>query len=88
MKLICFIDLFNENARIYSWSEADDTQTFLSRTPVATLSENLATISNISGVNHITLIGAPVFAEALVPEIIEYAKTRYSNNELIVEVMQ
>lgn len=87
MRLICFIDLFNENARIYSLDEMNN-QTFLSRVPVATLSEDIAAVSNISGVNHITLIGASAYAEGIVPEIIEYAKTKYSNNELIVEVMQ
>lgn len=87
MKLVCFINLFTYNARLHK-VDADDNMEFVSEIPVDNLAESLAAAGSLNGINQITLIGAPVFAEVLVPEIIEYAQTKFGNNDLIVEVMK
>ncbi len=87
-KIICFINLFTSNARVYSFNEEINNQTFICEVPVETLSEGLASVSSMNNINTITLIGAPMFAKEIAPEIMEYAKTNFNNNDLIVEVME
>lgn len=86
-KIICFINLFTANARAYM-IDSNDTQNLLGEIPLEELEEKLADLSNLTDIHHITLIGAPTYADGIVPEILQYAKTKYSNNELIVEVMR
>lgn len=87
-KLVCFINLFTSNARVYIVHEDTNEQTLVGEIPVDTLEEKLATYSHVTNINNIVLIGAPVFAQELVPEIIQYAKIQYNNNDLLVEVMK
>ena len=86
-KIICFINMFAAKARAYHL-DSEDNQTLISEIPVDQLSYGLAAISAEKNINNITLIGAPDYADALVPEILEYAKLNFSNNDLIVEVMK
>jgi hypothetical protein len=86
-KIICFINMFAAEAKVYRLDE-DNNQDLINTIPVEKLSAGLAIISANSKINHITLIGAPTYADAIVPEIIEYAKTNFNNNDLIVEVMR
>ena len=87
MKMICFINLFTANARVYS-VDADNTQEYLGEVALEEAAEKLVDLCEFTDLHHLTLIGAPTYADALVPEILTYAKTKYSNNELIVEVMR
>lgn len=87
-KLVCFINLFTSNARVYVVHEDTNMQTLVGEIPVDTLEEKLATYSHATNINNIVLIGAPTFAQELVPEIIQYAKIQYNNNDLLVEVMK
>jgi hypothetical protein len=78
-KIICFINMFTAESRVYRLDE-NDNQELLNVVPVEKLSAGLAAISANSNINHITLIGAPTYADAIAPEIIEYAKTNFNNN--------
>ena len=86
-RIVCFINMFAANSRVYKLNMSDE-ETFICEVPVEKLPAGLASISANEKLNHITLIGAPTYADAIVPEIIEYAKTNFNNNDLIVEVMR
>ena len=87
MRMICFINLFTANAKVYS-IDNNDNQNFLGEVTLDEAAEKLADLCEFTDMNHLTLIGAPTYADALVPEILTYAKTKYSNSELNVEVMR
>lgn len=86
-KIVCFINLFTAESKAYRIDQ-DNNQELITTIPVEQLTEGLATISSHSGIYNITLIGAPDYAEGLIPGILEYAKTNFNNNDLIVEVMR
>lgn len=86
-KIICFINLGMANARVYELN-IENEQKFITDMPLEKLSEGLAATSAMYKINNITLIGSPSYADGIVPEIIEYAKTNFNNNDLIVEVMR
>lgn len=85
-KIICFIDLFRLHSRVYT-VDKESNQTFIAEIPLAELGEKIAETSFAAHINHVTLIGAPAYAEGIVPEIKEYALTKYNNNDLVVEVL-
>ena len=85
-KIICFINLGMANARVYELN-CNEEQKFITDMPLEKLSEGLAATSAMYKINHITLIGSPSYAEGIAPEILEYAKTNFNNDNLNVEVM-
>ena len=86
-KIICFINLFTAESKAYRIDE-NNNQELITTIPIEYLAENLAIISNHSGINHITLIGAPNYADGIVTEILTYSKINFNNNDLTVEVMR
>lgn len=87
-KIICFVNLFKANARVYTLNEDDSEQVYIAEVPVDTMTHSLAEIGTVNNINKIILIGAPTYSKELVPDILEYAKVKYNNNDLIVEVME
>ena len=86
-KIICFLNLFTTYQRVYIVDETNNLKP-VGEFLFADLAEKLAELSDAVNLNHIVLVGSPAYAEEIVPEIKQYAQTKYSNNDLIVEVMR
>ena len=87
-KLICLLNLFTESQTIYLVNMETGKSNIAATATLSELSEKVVDISDITKVNHIELHGAPSYAHAMVDDIYTYAKTKYNNNNLIVEVLQ
>lgn len=86
-KIVCFINLFTLNQRVYLAGVDNDLKP-LGEIPYDELVEKLADLSELTQVNLISLVGSPKFADEIAPEIMKYAKIKYNNNEITVEVMR
>lgn len=86
-KILCFINIFSANANVYS-HDPEKGEELLCRVSLETLANDLVDLSHSTNLNHITLIGSPRYSEAITSEILEYARTQYNMNDLIVEVMK
>ena len=86
-KLICFINLFTYDQNIYLFNAATQETKVATNTTFEDLSTVLADISDITKVNHIELHGARKYANEIASEVLTYAKSRYNNNDLTVEVI-
>jgi hypothetical protein len=87
-KIVCFINLFTTNQRVYLTDSNSNDLKPLGEIPLQELEEKLVDLCELTQNNSITLIGSPSFADEIVPEIMKYAKLKYNNNEITVEVMR
>ena len=85
-KLVCLVDLFTFDQTIFMYDDVEKTYTVVSDATFENLSERLADISDVTKINHIELRGARKYVNEIASEVLTYAKTRYNNNDLIVEV--
>lgn len=86
-KIICFIDMFRLHSRVYVRNEETEQMSLVGEIPLAELETKIADTCFAAHTNHVMLIGAPTYAEGIVPAIKEYALTKYNNNDLVVEVL-
>lgn len=86
-KLVCLVDLFTFDQTIFVYDDVEKTYTVAANATFENLSERLADISDITKINHIELRGARQYVNGIASEVLTYAKTRYNNNDLIVEVI-
>lgn len=87
-KLVCLLNLFMENQNVYMVNTETGKSDIAITTTMAELSEKIVDISDITKVNHIELHGAPAFSAAIAEDISTYAKTKYNNYDLVVEVIK
>lgn len=86
-KIICFLNLFTNYQRVYIVDETNNLKP-VGEFLFSDLEEKLAELSDVVNLNHIVLVGSPKYAEEIAPEIKKNAQIKYSNNDLIVEVMR
>ena len=86
-KLVCVLNLFAETQHIYLIDSEASKSSIAASVALNELSERIVDISDIVKVNHIELHGAPAYATAMSEDIYTYAKAKYNNNDLIVEVL-
>lgn len=87
-KLVCLINLFIEQQDIYLVDLDTGKVSIAASCALDSLSEKIVDIADITQVNNIELRSAPSYAASIADDIYAYAKTRYNNNDLIVEVVQ
>ena len=87
-KLVCPISLFSMQQTIFLIDEENNKTTTAAVASLEDLSETLADISDIVKVNNIQLHGASQYADEIASEVLTYARTKYNNHDLIVEVVK
>lgn len=87
-KLVCLLNLFTETQNIYLIDTDSGKSNIAATTTMDELSERIVDICDITKVNHVELFGAPAFSAAMADDIRMYARTKYNNNDIIVEVAQ
>lgn len=87
-KLICLINLFIEQQDIYLVDLETGKVSIAASCTLNQLSEKIVDIADITKVNNIELRNAPMYSAAIAEDIYKYAKSKYSNNEIHVEVIQ
>lgn len=87
-KLVCLLNLFTETQHIYLVDTESGKSNIAASATMDELSERVVDISDITKVNHIELHGAPTFSAAMADDIRTYARTKYNNNEIFVEVVK
>lgn len=86
-KLICLINLFIEQQDIYLADLETGKVSIAASCTLDQLSEKIVDIADITKVNNIELRNAPTYSAAIAEDIYKYAKSKYSNNEIHVEVI-
>ena len=87
-KLICLINLFVEQQDIYLVDLETGKVSIAANCAFSELSEKIVDIADITKVNNIELRNAPMYAAGIAEDIYAYARTKYNNNEIQVEVVQ
>jgi hypothetical protein len=87
-KLICLINLFVEQQDIYLVDLETGKVSIAANCAFSELSEKIVDIADITKVNNIESRNAPMYAAGITEDIYTYARTKYNNNEIQVEVVQ
>lgn len=87
-KLVCLINLFIEQQNIYLVDLETGKASIAASCTLDSLVEKIVDIADITQVNNIELCSAPSYAASIANDIYIYAKTRYNNHDLIVEVVK
>lgn len=84
-KIFCNLNLFDQNQQIFIIDDCG--QQHITNTDFENLSEKISSMSNISDINHIVLMGPKTFCSEIANEILTYSKTNYNRNEIEVEII-